>query len=89
MQSLEVKLIASNDAQTGERFGISEERFEELSDISANLMKKHDGDTISVIAELSKSCIHPNELAFFSFAIGRYEADRSNPFSHIMSFLSK
>lgn len=87
--NLEVKLINDDRSTNGERFGISKEMFDYLADVVEYYEPIAKGDVILIIAEVSKFCIHPNELAFMAMALGQHSNKQLHPLDMLLSILSK
>lgn len=87
--NLEVKIVSNDpEASNGEMLGITRERFEELIKFIGSAFDNHKNNPIAIIAEVSKEVVHPNELAFISFAIGNWEAKLKNPFYGLVAAIT-
>lgn len=70
--------------------GITEERFDELVAIMAQILKEHGNEHQSdMLAKISAHCVHPNELAMMSYALGSSVERASSPLSFIRGILGQ
>lgn len=64
-------LVMDESKKSVDAFIISKERSDELTNIISEIVKINE-EIISVLVDVSKYCVHPNELAFCCFIIGAY-----------------
>lgn len=73
-----------------ERFGITEERAEDITKYIEELIDKQTKEdnflnTVNLLVETSKICLHQNELAYSSFMIGQFIHKYQNPAIRILN----